>query len=143
MTEINEHEIQLTNLCWICEILIDSDEKQKDHCHIKGKFGGAAHCNCNVNLKVIKKTPIIFHNLKGCGSHIILEELGKFDVNASVIPNGLEKYMAFILNKNVVFIDSMQFMKSSLEKLVKNLLDDDFKYLIQEIDSQQLDCVSV
>ena len=92
---------------------------------------------------MIKKTPIIFHNLKGCGSHIILEELGKFDVNASVIPHGLEKYMAFILNKNVFFIDSMQFMKSSLEKLVKNLLDDDFKYLIQEIDSKQLDCVSV
>ena len=37
--------------------------------------------------------------------------------------------MALILNKNIVFIDSMQFMDSSLEKLVKNLLDDDFKYL--------------
>ena len=40
-----------------------------------------------------------------------------------------KKYMAFILNKNLVFIDSMQFMNSSLEKLVKNLSDDDFKYL--------------
>ena len=39
-----------------------------------------------------------------------------------VIPNGLKKYMAFILNKNLVFIDSMQFMNSSLEKLVQNLL---------------------
>ena len=29
--------------------------------------------------------------------------------------------MTFILNKNLVFIDSMQFMNSSLEKLVKNL----------------------
>ena len=37
--------------------------------------------------------------------------------------------MAFILNKNLVFIDSMQFMNSILEKLVKNLSDDDFEYL--------------
>ena len=39
--------------------------------------------------------------------------------------------MTFILNKNLFFIDSMQFMNSSLEKLVKNLSDNDFKYLIQ------------
>ena len=31
--------------------------------------------------------------------------------------------MAFFLNKNLVFIDSMQFMNSSLEKLVKTLTD--------------------
>ena len=46
-----------------------------------------------------------------------------------VVPNRLEKYMAFILNKDLVFIDSMQFMNSILEKLVKNLSDDDFEYL--------------
>ena len=46
-----------------------------------------------------------------------------------VVPNRLEKYMAFILNKNLVFIDSMQFMNSILEKLVKNLSDDNFEYL--------------
>ena len=28
----------------------------------------------------------------------------------SVIPDGLEKYMTFTGNKNLVFIDSMQFM---------------------------------
>ena len=43
-----------------------------------------------------------------------------------VIPNRLEKYMSFILNK-IVFFDSMQFMNSNLEKLVKNLSDNDFK----------------
>ena len=37
--------------------------------------------------------------------------------------------MAFFLNKNLVFIDSMQFMNSSLEKEVKNLSDNNFKYL--------------
>ena len=55
-----------------------------------------------------------------------------------VIPSGLEKYMAFIVNKNLVFIDSMQFMKSSLEKLLKNLLDDYLKYLTEECVSKNL-----
>ena len=36
-----------------------------------------------------------------------------------VIPDRLEKYMAFKKKKNVVLIDSMQFMNSSLKKLVK------------------------
>ena len=40
--------------------------------------------------------------------------------------------MAFALNKNLVFIDSIQFRNSSLEKLLKNLLDNDFKYFTQE-----------
>ena len=47
--------------------------------------------------------------------------------------------MAFILNKNLVFIDSMQFMNSSLEKLVINLSDIDFKYLTQEFGSKNFE----
>ena len=46
--------------------------------------------------------------------------------------------MAFILNKNLVFIDSMQFMNPSLEKLVKNLSDNDFTYLAEEFGSKNL-----
>ena len=70
---------------------------------------------------------MIFNNLKGYDSHLIFKELSKFSVKISVIPNGLEKYMAFTLNKNLLFIDSMLFMNSSLDKLVKNLSDKDFK----------------
>ena len=33
----------------------------------------------------------------------------------------------------------MHFMNSSLEKLAKNLADDDFKYLIQEFRSENLE----
>ena len=40
--------------------------------------------------------------------------------------------MEFILNKNLVIIDSVLFMNSSLEKPVKNLLGDDFIYLTKE-----------
>ena len=47
--------------------------------------------------------------------------------------------MTFFLNKNLVFIDSMQFMNSSLEKLVKNLSDNDFKYLTQKFGFENLE----
>ena len=45
----------------------------------------------------------------------------------------------FFLNKNLVFIDSMQFMNSSLDKLVKNLSDKNFKSLIEEFGSKNLE----
>ena len=38
-----------------------------------------------------------------------------------------------------MFINSMQFMNSSLYKLVKNLSDKDFKYLIEEFGSENLE----
>ena len=86
-----------------------------------------------------KNVPVIFHNLRGYDSHLIFNELSKFDVKTDVIPNGPEKYMAFFLNKKLVFIDSMQFMNSSLDKLLKNLWDNDFKYLTEEFGSKNLE----
>ena len=47
-----------------------------------------------------------------------MNELYRFKVKVDVIPSGLEKYMAFTLNKNLFFIDSMKFMNYSLGKLV-------------------------
>ena len=38
-----------------------------------------------------------------------------------------------------MFIDSMHFMNFSLDKLVKNLSDKDFKYLVEELGSQNLE----
>ena len=49
--------------------------------------------------------------------------------------------MAFTTNKNLVFIDSIQFMNSSFVKLVKNLNDKDFKYLSGEFSGEQLKLV--
>ena len=84
------------------------------------------------------KVPIIFHKLKGYDSHLIFCKLNKFDVNISVMQNGSEKYMTFFLNKNLVFIDSMQFINSRLGKLVKYLSNKDFKYLLEEFDAENL-----
>ena len=47
-------------------------------------------------------------------------EIGKFIVKICNIPNSLAKYMALTINERLVFIDSMQFMNSSLDALVKN-----------------------
>ena len=55
-----------------------------------------------------------------------------------MIPNGLEKYTSFTLNGNIVFIDSMLFLNSSLDKLVKDLSSEDFKYLSEEFGGEQL-----
>ena len=91
------------------------------------------------NLQLTKKVPAIFHNLIGYGSHLIFCELNKFDVKFDVIPKKLEKYMAIFLNKNLVFIDSKQFMNSRLHKLVRNLTVDDFKYLNEEFRFKNLE----
>ena len=47
--------------------------------------------------------------------------------------------MTFFLNENLVFIDSMQLMNSSFDKLVKNLSDEDFKYSVVEFGSKNLE----
>ena len=61
-----EEGFQLSNNFWICNKLFDvGDEKVRDHCHITGKYRGAAHWICNNNLKLSKTFPVIFHNLKG------------------------------------------------------------------------------
>ena len=49
-----------------------------------------------------------------------------------------QKNTPYFLDKNLVFIDSMEFMNSSLDKLVKNLSNKDFKYLVKEFVSENL-----
>ena len=62
------------------------------------------------------------------------------DIN--VIPNNMEKYMAFMLGKHLKFIDSFQFMSSSLDKLVSNLPKEDLKYTSEEFTGKELSLMS-
>ena len=39
-----------------------------------------------------------------CGSHLIIREIGKFDVKVNVLPNGSEKYIAFTVSKSFLII---------------------------------------
>ena len=47
--------------------------------------------------------------------------------------------MTFFLSQNVTFIDIIQFMNCNLEKLVKNLSDNNLKYLTEEFGSKNLE----
>ena len=46
-----------------------------------------------------KKIPVIFDNLIGYDGHLIIPEIDMFNQKISVVPNGLEKCMAFMLEK--------------------------------------------
>ena len=70
-----------------------------------------------------------------------MQELDKFSLKINAIPNILEKYMSPSINKKFSFIDSFQFLSSSLDSLVKNLAKDDFKYSSQEFHNNVLDLV--
>ena len=64
------------NRCWICGKLFDvGDDKVRDHCHITGKYRDAVHWSCNNNLKLTKRISVIFHNLRGYDSHLIIKEI--------------------------------------------------------------------
>ena len=129
MSAEDAERFQLSNKYCICNKLFDvGNNKIKDHCHITGKYRGSAYWNCNINLRLTKNVPVIIHDLRVYGSYLIMQELGKFDAKVNIIPNGLKKYMAFTINNDLVFIDSMQFMNSSLDTLVKNWSEMDIKY---------------
>ena len=69
------------------------------------------------------KIPCIIHNLRSYDAYLILSAVKLQHGNISVIPNNTEKYTSFTIG-DVTFIDSMQFMISPMEKLSKNLTDD-------------------
>ena len=62
--------------------------------------------------------------------------------NINAIPNNIEKYMAFMLGNHLTFIDSFQFMSSSLDKLVSNLPKDDVIYISQVFKGKRLNLMS-
>ena len=133
--------------CLVCqESLIREQfvDAVRDHCHITGRFRGAAHNACNLKLRLNPKTtsiPVVFHNLRGYDSHLLMQAISKIkppedegeeltdrqelekylqeerDYKLSCIPNNTEKYISFSLGQ-LRFIDSAQFLLASLAKLV-------------------------
>ena len=139
MSEEDENNYQNSQNCWICNQKIIKD-KVRDHCHITGKFRGSAHKECNSKLRIPRRLPIIFHNLEGYDGHIIFKELNNFkDIDMRVIPKLSEKYTSIIINRSIIFLDSLQFYKASLDNLAGNLQDCDFKHLLSEFPSDKLD----
>ena len=69
----------------------------------------------------------------------MFKELNNSDVDISVIPKGIGKYMSIIVNRHITFIGSLQFYNSSLDTLTSNLNDEDFWYLVSEFGIDKLE----
>ena len=136
MTNEDEELFQKATNCWFCDGEIKG-VKVRDHCHFTGKFRGAAHPDCNLKARKPKFTPVFFHNLFGYDIHHFVTALSKKRGNIKCIPNNEEKYVSLSLrieigrnDKNrpifhqIKFLDSMKFMASSLDGLVRNLQKD-------------------
>ena len=87
---------------------IDNDVKVRVHCHNTEKYRGSAHSDFNINVKLNHKVFVVFYNLKNYDSHLIRQEIGKFNLKINFIPYVLES------NKSGL-IDSFQFLSSSLD----------------------------
>ena len=160
MTEVDERNFKTMDGYHICcEKYTDKDVHVRDHCHITGKFRGSAHQECNLKLRMKPediKIPIIFHNFLGYDSHFIMQQIGeiankhgytnkkgeKQDLNINAIPNNMEKYMAFMLGNHLTFINSFQFMSSSLDELVSNLPKDGLMYTSKVFKGKRLNLMS-
>ena len=64
--------------------------------------------------------PVIFHNLKGYDGHLLMQAMARVRGEIRCIPTNTEKYISFSLG-NLRFIDSVNFLLSSLEKLVMGI----------------------
>lgn len=122
----------------------DKFMKVRDHCHMTGKFRGAAHYMCNIKYQISKSIPIVFHNLN-YDSHFLIEHLANiFPGKIDIIPKTSEDYISFTkeMRKSVFikdekkdknidenyrenlklrFIDSYRFLRCSLAELAKNV----------------------
>ena len=140
ITKKQMEEYNNATKCYLCTGEFTSDNKKvRDHCHVTGLFRGAAHDKCNLKLRLSHKIPVIFHNMRGYDCHHLMQKISLFKKSISIIPNNMEKYMSFSIgtfrkewNKeekkmvdkerfNLKFIDSFQFMSSSLSQLVDDL----------------------
>ena len=62
MTPDDVHAFRMANDCHICGEELGVD-KVRDHCHITGKYHGAAHNACNLKLRIYPdkvKVPVVF-----------------------------------------------------------------------------------
>ena len=152
LTEEDLDKFDKATKCHICDKPLGKD-RVRDHCHLTGKFRGAAHNGCNINYKIPKFFPVIFHNLSGYDSHLFIKNLGTTGGNISCIPNNDEKYMSFTkqiivdtfnkdgkdidVKRDIRFIDSFKFMACGLSSLVDNL--DEYPILSKHFEGRQLE----
>ena len=128
MTKEDKKHYKKSNTCHICDkkiIETPKNKKVRDHNHLTGKYRGPAHQDCNLNFTHWKSfIPVIFHNLTGYDSHLLVREAGNFcrenNLDISCVPRNNTKFITFKIGK-LKFIDSFSFLSTSLENLVDNM----------------------
>ena len=61
-----------------------------------GKYRGAAHNKCNLNYKISKEIPVVFHNGSTYDYHFIIKQLAReFKGNFECLGENTEKYITF------------------------------------------------
>ena len=155
ITKEEEEQFNKASNCWICHKKLNLEDRVRDHCHYTGRYRGAAHNICNLRYSKPNNISVFFHNLTGYDSHLFIKKLGITEGNIDCIPNNEEKYISFsktiiageYTNKKgetknkyfkIVFKDSLKFMASKLEALVKNLPEDAFKNLNKYFTPEQV-----
>ena len=73
-TAVEEEIFNSSTSCHICGGQLGED-KVRDHCHLTGKFRGAAHNVCNLRYRVPRFIPVFFHNLSRYDAHIFIKKL--------------------------------------------------------------------
>ena len=135
MTQEFKEDFENNNICRFCEKEILCD-KVRDQCHLTGKNRGPAHNTCNINVKQKDSNfiPFAFHNFSNYDCHMFfkrLVHLKKDNVKFKIIPKTNEENIV-VKYGCIRFIDSYRFLSESLDKLVQNLDQDDFKILKKE-----------
>jgi len=126
----NETAYREATICHICpQKFIETKSKCRGRCHLTGKFRGAAHRDCNLQLKYKCRISVILNNFKSYDSHLIIHGFNKFGDQFRVIPNNTKNYLSVSID-NITSIDSLQFLPCNLETLVNNLksVNDPGKY---------------
>ena len=138
LTQQQQEDFNSAEKCHICERLFKLNEKRaKDHDHLTGEYRGPAHNSCNLQYRInphTVKIPCIIHNPRSYDPHLILSAVKPRHGEITVIPNNTERYTSFTIG-DVTFIDSMQFMMSSLDNLFKNLKDDKLREILRYLKS--------
>ena len=74
VTDDEETSFNAARECYPCGLEL-GDDRVRDHCHLTGKYRGAAHSKCNLKMKIPMFVPVLFHNLEGYDSHLFVKSL--------------------------------------------------------------------
>ena len=163
LTDEENRKHEKSNHCHICneEFIYDKENetyrescKVRDHCNYTGKYRGAAHSKCNLQYKLPKEIPVVFHNVSKYDYHFIINKLAKGIDGITCLGEDTEKYITLKVSLNkenkdgkfityeLKFIDSFRIMNRSLSDLVDNLSEINKQQCIRckERINESIDC---